>query len=125
MATITALYTHDMIMGTGALAFPWYRVDHFPAEPGDDANTWTLTFTEFDVDYGSFEVERNPHTITHEDVMRAVRKIASKDGEELVNSSVRSECQALVFKGADAADFDANKADVVLQIAAFGKVIYG
>lgn len=123
MAAITASYTHDMIMGSGALAHPWYRVDHFPAEPGEAEDTWALTFTEFDVDSGSFE--RNQHTITHADVMRAVRNIASKDGEELVNSSVRSECQALVFKGADAVDFDATKADVVLQIAAFGKVIYG
>lgn len=117
---ITPNDTYTIFIGSGCLSYPWYRDVVAPNEPSDGATDWVLGFTE----YGDNGPE-GPHAITHKDVMRAVRKIGSKDGAELVPAEARKECHALLFQGADAADFDADAADVVLQLAAFGEVVYG
>lgn len=117
MAAITAQDTYDIFIGSGALTHPWYQ------EITDDnpkiTDEWSISFTE--------EHDGEPegqHTLTHKMVMRAVRKIASKDGAELVNTRIRKQCTALVFKGPDAVDFDSGAADAVLQVAVFGEVTY-
>ncbi|MEB3369766.1 hypothetical protein [Saccharopolyspora mangrovi] len=119
--TISAQDTLDIFIGSGALGFPWYRVDEHPAD-NIDADTWTLAFTEFA--FGSAETEISQHVITHDDVLRAVRKIAS-GGAHQVEDVVQRECQALLSQGPDVANRDAEVADVVIQVATFGKVLYG
>lgn len=116
---VTAQDTYDIFIGSGALAYSWYQDI---AEGSTEADPWSVTFTE-DGDNGP----EGEHTISHKTVMRAVRRIASKDGAEIraLAPAVRKECQALVFKGPDDVDFDADMADQVLQVAAFGEVVYG
>ncbi|MEV4649682.1 hypothetical protein [Saccharopolyspora sp. NPDC049357] len=119
--TITAQDTLAIFIGSGALGFPWYRVDRHPAD-NIDSDTWTLAFTEFA--FGSSETEISQHVITHDDLLRAVQKIAS-GGAHQIEDVVQRECQALLSQGPGVAGFDADAADVVIQVAAFGKVLYG
>lgn len=120
MAT-TAQDTYDIFIGSGALDFYWYQEisDDNPREiTGDD---WSISFTEY-----SENGPEGSHTISHKLVMRAVRRIASKDSDGIaINGEVRKRCMALVFKGPDAVDFDSGMADAVLQVAVFGEVTYG
>lgn len=117
---VTAQDTYDIFIGSGALAYSWYQ-NITEGEP-TEADPWTVTFTRDGGDGPEGE-----HTISHKTVMRAVRRIASKDGAEIrfLAKDVRKECQALVFKGPEEVDFDSDKADQVLQVAAFGEVVYG
>lgn len=117
MAT-TAQESYDVFIGSGALEHMWYSeiVDETPATIGDD---WEVSFIEFGANDPKIR-----YTLDHKSVMRAVRRIAGKDGPA-VSQYTRKQCLALVFKGADEVDFDAGAADEVLQIAAFGEVING
>lgn len=117
---ITAQSTYDIFIGSGALTHPWYQ-EISDNKPDEGTDEWSVTFTEF----GDNREPVGRHTITHKDVMRAVRKISSKDGADLINPEVRKQCRALVFKGPDAVDFDSGMADAVLQVAVFGEVAYG
>lgn len=116
---ITAQDTYDVFIGSGALAYAWYQEiadETTPLSVGDD---WSISFQEFGDDGPNGQ-----RTITHKDVMRTVRRIASKDGASLVGPHARKQCQALVFKGTDEVDFDSDLADQVIQLAAFGEVRY-
>lgn len=115
---ITAQDTYDIFIGSGALAHPWYQ-EIADDNPREITGEWSISFTE----EHDGETE-GAHTLNHTMVMRAVRKITSKDGADLVNTRIRQECTKLVFKGPDAVDFDSGAADAVLQVAAFGEVTY-
>lgn len=119
--TISVRETFEMLIGSGALGFPWYRVDTHPAD-NIDQDTWVLAFTE--LDFGSSGAGIAQHVITHDDVVRSVQKIAGSDGNCVVDDAVRRECQELTARGPEAASFSADAADQVIQFAAFGKVIY-
>lgn len=115
MKSSTTHNTYDIFIGSGAVAYPWYGSAEFPE--GSEAD-WSLSFTDPD---------DHEHTVTRRDIMRAARRIASQEGADIPFLSLRvhRECQALIFKGADDVDFDADMADQVIQVAAFGKVVYG
>ena len=119
--TISARETFEMVIGSGALGFPWYRVDTHPAD-NIDQDTWVLAFTE--LDFGSSGAGIAQHVITHDDVVRSVQKIAGSEGHCVVDDAVRRQCQELMERGPEAAKFCADAADQVIQFAAFGKVIY-
>jgi hypothetical protein len=123
--TVTAQDTYDHFIGSGALSYSWYQevaIDG-TGDAGDvTGNSWTLRFVETGDDGPGMSRE-----VTHRGVMRAVRELASAKGSDVehLSRSCRRECQALVFKGADEADFDAGTADEVIQYAALGEIVYG
>lgn len=85
--TVTAFDTFEKFIGSGALGFPWYRVDQHPAD-NIDADTWTLAFTE--LDFGASDIAISQHAITHTDLMRTVLTLATADGADLANDTVRT-----------------------------------
>lgn len=123
MQKISAQNTYDHIIGSGALSYGWYLPVEIPDDPeSTGADTWMLRFKELDDDG---ETGRE-FTVTHEDIVRAIRKLAGKDGADVryLTSVCRQECRHLLFDR-DAADFDSATADEVIQFAVFGQIIYG
>jgi hypothetical protein len=113
--------TDDHFLGSGALDFhPWYT--NISTTDATDTESWTLTFTD-PADEPADDVAATERTITHADIMRAVGQIA--DGTVEMREEYREECQLFESGELDAVDFDAISADVVIQVAAFGKVVYG
>lgn len=62
--------------------------------------------------------------VTVEDIKRAIRKVAANDGERAWGRTFVNECRALIFDP-DEADYDADTADLLVQIALFDEVRYG
>lgn len=124
MKAISPNDTASLVMGTGALSYVWWFVDDVTGVDlvnGCD-DDWSVTVRECDPDDGPFGP---PRVITHAVMVRAVRRIVTGGVGEMDGQSItRRECRALVFKGADETDFDSVTADNVLQIAAFGELIY-
>lgn len=118
---VTYQDTDDHFLGSGALDFcPWYN--NISTTEATDTESWTLKFTDPEDEPADNESAKE-RTVTHTDIMRAVRLIAS--GKMDVRDEYRKECLKFQFGRLDEVDFDAVSADVVIQVAAFGKVIYG
>lgn len=116
------------LLGSGATDYEWYQeLRYTPDNVGESDNrvdyrNWTFTFTE----YGDNGSTGKTYTIGHKDVMQAMRKMVSKDRPEYVSDAAVRECKCFLdYASRDDTDFDAATADEVLQVAAFGKVIYG
>lgn len=114
---VTVEFTNDAFLGSGALDYSWYQ--KIVIEETD--TSWTLTFA--DLDDEPVKDEQSIYTVTHKSVLKAVAKIAS--GQKRAGDRCRDDCQLMVDGSMDDVDFDADTADQVLQIAAFGKIIYG
>jgi hypothetical protein len=119
---VTPEQTDTIFLGSGADSYSWY----WDATVRTDDTGWTFTFRD------GAEDEEHPeqgkaYTLTHKDVMRAARKIVAKGGQQTakVSDECVRECRTLVFKDPEDCDFDADTADQVLQVAAFGAVVYG
>ena len=131
---ITEQDTYDCFIGSGALPYPWY------AEVDGDwgnwkhtgENHWKITFVD-----GIKPVEdgETPERLilNHQKILTVVRDLAIKhingyvppSGLEHFHPHEETRRQCLLFLGdPDHASFDAGLADEVMQIAAFGKVIY-
>jgi len=83
----------------------------------DEANqTYTITLLPDCVD--TFETK----TVTYQDLYEASKKLAS--GEVKVNSATKAVCQQLVTDPSDV-DYDATDADVIVQVALFGEIVFG
>lgn len=63
-------------------------------------------------------------TVTLEDVKRAIRKLAGTEPVKYAGPTIRSECRGLIFDPEEV-DYDADTADVIVQVAIFGEVVYG
>lgn len=77
--------------------------------------------------YGSNCYQTEGHTVTRDDVKRAIREIAfKKAGEvEYMSRSLPALCRTLVFDPEDA-DYDSCVADEIIQYAALGgRIVYG
>jgi hypothetical protein len=123
MATVSADDTDTVLLGSGALAWSWYMRVSVARSTG----TWTLTFADGeDPDYTEDDETPRWITVTHADALKAVRRIVRADRSTTgVGATTQRECRTLLFKGADESDFDSDSADQVLQVAGFGKVVYG
>ena len=83
----------------------------------DEANqTYTITLLPGCVD--TFETK----TVTYQDLYEASKKLAS--GEVSVNPTTKAVCQQLVTDPSDV-DYDATDADVIVQVALFGEIVFG
>lgn len=119
--TVTSFDTLEKFIGSGALGLPWYRVEEHPAD-NIDADSWTLVFTEYD--FGATNTAISQYVLTHADLMRAVRTLAAADDTARDHDTVAHQCRTLVVHGPEAVHFEAEAADQVIQVAAFGKVRY-
>ena len=107
-----------VILGSGCLRHPWYgSVDVSVTDDGG----WTLTFR----DTGMPEDPGGDYVITHNKMLHTIGMIASNADGAKVSDDTRVNCRAFVDHGWQETDFDAGMADQVVQVAAFGKVIYG
>lgn len=121
---ITGTVTWDHFIGSGATSYPWYGVESHRPERDD----WILRFRASDDETGRVYV------LDHTRVMRTLVKCARAYLRHVDGTALPAWCQyvsvstlreAYVFLAdPDYADFDAASADEILQVAAFGKVIY-
>ncbi|MBE9373682.1 hypothetical protein IQ251_04375 [Saccharopolyspora sp. HNM0983] len=109
--------TYDLFLDP-ALRLPWFSVTELPQRPAADQPSWTVVLTEIDDGAAT-----NRCSVTHEDVLRAVRVISRRRGKRLVSARTRERCRALMDRGRGAVD--PRTADQVLQVAAFGEAPYG
>lgn len=129
MRKVTPAETLSMFLGAGAESYSWYVSEKLTTEGADSADVlnwdnvtaWSCEFVMDDPDEGDKETT---HTVTHDDIMRAVRKFAGKTPPKYSTDACQRACKDLIFR-TDEADFDAATADEVLQVAMFGEVIYG
>ncbi|MGW4446432.1 hypothetical protein [Streptomyces sp. NPDC004682] len=116
--------TEGWIFGSGCLSYSWWGKcekvgwDYDPETlEAPDGWKWSIECDDPEGFTGPIVKE-----ITHADLMRAARKLASKGFT--LRDDVRQEARNLIFN-ADDADFDADMADVLLQTAVLGEVVYG
>lgn len=88
----------------------------------DELDIVLLTFEEYDEDSMMPVEPRKVFTITPVKVIKAMRKIAS-DATNLNSSIVDRIKEAL--EDQDYANLDAETDDCIIQVAAFGEVVYG
>jgi hypothetical protein len=66
--------------------------------------------------------EYESKTLTYADLLEATRKLAT--GEVKVNSDTKAVCQA-ILADPENVDYDAGDADVIVQVAMFGEIVFG
>lgn len=126
---INGTVTWDHFIGSGALQYPWYGVESHDA-PETDA--WSLTFR--DAEDPAEGEENRVYTLDHGRIMSAVCQLArayvarmehnATVGDHDASTETTRQC-CLFLADPDCADFDAITADEVMQVAAFGSIIYG
>lgn len=112
--------TERAIFGSGLSTYAWLGemrpLFEYTEEGAPDGWTW-------EVQYGDpREEDRSVASVSHTEVMRAVREIAS-GRVKYAGKSLQKECQNLLFK-ADDADPDVDQADCILQVAVLGVIDY-
>lgn len=128
MRKVTPAETLTHFFGAGAQAYSWYVTynlttvvaDAEDSRSWDDATDWSCVFTMEDPDADGTK----RYTVTHADVMRAIRAISGKARPKHTSDACVRACKDMIFQ-TDEADFDAATADEVLQVAMFGQVVYG
>lgn len=123
---ITGTDTWNHFALSGALSYGWYDVESHRPECDD----WILRFRD-----ATCPEDQRVYVLDHKRVMIAVHKCARafirhREGTprpkfaQYVHVETMRQC-CLFLADPDCADFDADTADQVLQVAAFGKVVYG
>lgn len=119
------------IFGACAQDYDWYAAVKSDFEHGDDFDApddWSYTVTMYnDADAPSMS-DVTTVRINHTVIMRTARKIVNRGYDTLPDyarpsNACREACKALIFD-VDSADFDADTADQVLQLAVLGEVRY-
>lgn len=126
---ITGADTWIHFLGSGALSYFWYDVKR---HTGAETDAWCLYFTD-----GEEPDDTRVYVIDHAAVMVAVRNLAraypdhwdctGADASDLpfgASLETMRQC-ALFLADPEYADFDADTADQVMQVCAFGSVVYG
>ncbi|MFK0290303.1 hypothetical protein ACIQU6_07450 [Streptomyces sp. NPDC090442] len=129
MESVTPQDTYAHIVGAFAFAHSWWDVDSVEGavHPIDDvADDWKVSGFADDP-YGEEGAFEYAFELTHADVMRALRICADKDQRQAkyVSELCSKESLRMLLGNADGCDFDAKRADEVVQVAVFGKVHYG
>ncbi|MDH6123829.1 MULTISPECIES: hypothetical protein [unclassified Kitasatospora] len=125
MKAATQQDTWDAIFGSGCTGYSWWRGVAASFDMREDAPEGWSAVVRVDNPDGPGVLE---FTVTHKDLMRAARKIASGKTEwpqyQGPGKETVREARNLVFN-VDDADLDADSADQVPQVATLGRVIYG
>ena len=112
--TFTAADTHALLLGSGALRYRWYSNVLIAEEHG----AWTLDFIDE-------QQNSQQYRVTHAEVVRQMQRINTLPRSTTgVGAETQRNVRALILHGPDAAQFDDDCADQVLQLAAFGEVLY-
>jgi len=121
---ITQQQSEYIIMQSGALEYPWWMGvershDYAPEWPFDAPDGWRWALEIVDPDD---ETKEKWVSVQHGDLVNAARKVAF----QLVKATPELWKQARLFLfKPEEADFDAEIADELLQIAVFGHSVYG
>lgn len=116
--------THLHIFGSGATTYPWYGkiTDTSPADYLADTGTfdgWQVTIQE---ETWSDELGRTV-TLDHAQILKAIKRAAFSLTAN-VSQACSREARNFLFRR-DETDFDSDTADQIIQVAAFGEVVYG
>lgn len=117
--------TYTTFIESGALMYLHYEVvEHDSGDP--DHEGWQVTFTQPEGEGCDLDVDGKPkvHTLNHQVIMGAVRRIAQKEDRPEILTRVVRECQKFLFGAPSDTDFDADWADRVMQVAVFGEIRY-
>lgn len=95
-----------------------YTIGYWAEEATHDESKQTYSVTVQE----EFADEYESKVLTYADLLEASKKLAS--GEVKVNSQTKSVCQAIISDPSDV-DYDAEDADVIVQVAMFGEIIFG
>jgi hypothetical protein len=120
--TLTSAEASNFLFGSGLLRYRTYGTPELSQTP----DSWTFSFVDV-------EQQGERFTVTHEQVVKAIRRISwaplRQTGTLVVT---RRRCVDIGKRGADAVRFNSEMpselllviADQVLQVAAFGQVMY-
>lgn len=127
--------THLHIFGSGALVYPWYgeitdtSPDDYLADPAT-YDGWTVTFSEMDICGTADEHPVHPgarpvrqYILDHAQILKAIKR-AAFGNKAKVSATCAREARNFLFRRDDT-DFDSDTADQIIQVAAFGEVLYG
>lgn len=136
MNPATARDTADQIIGSGADTYDWYQGSedaHVWDESGNAFDDWHVTYLMIDADDPNTEPMQRI-VLNHRVVMTWARYVLDNKGKMLRtptgteypawSKALERECSNLVFN-ADECDFDASSADELIQLAAYGEVVFG
>lgn len=136
MNPATARDTADLIIGSGADQYDWYQGSesaHVWDESGNAFDDWHVTYLMIDADDPNTEPVRRVD-FDHRVVMKwaryvlanPVKMLRTTTGTEYPawSDALERECRHLVFNVQEC-DFDASSADELIQLAAYGEVVFG
>lgn len=130
--------TADLIMGAGATGYSWYRGSERPhvwSRSGTKAfEDWHITLLMEDTESDD-EDDNVRVTLDHQVVMKWARYVVANKGKlqpptrsgvqhRCWSQALERECTNLLFH-VDDADFDAESADELIQLAAYSEVVFG
>ena len=95
-----------------------YTIGYWAEEATHDQDKQTYSVTVQD----EYADEYESKVLTYADLLEASKKLAR--GEIKVNSQTKSVCQAIISDPSDV-DYDADDADVIVQVAMFGEIVFG
>ncbi|MDF2915852.1 MAG: hypothetical protein K0S70_69 [Microbacterium sp.] len=105
----------DLITGTGVLSYSWWlNVEDAPDAMGGTGDAFLFTHWEPDTEGGSVQT-----TVTAQQIVDAAARVIKGDGAKVDAASARDMANDTLGYA------DSIAADAVLQLAVFGRVIYG
>lgn len=117
--------TYLLVFGSGAQSYSWWKDTTGNAitrqgTPSDDFTGWSV-----DVTMETGEGDTVTKTIDHQVLMEAARTIVNPGSRpDYIPESVVEDIQVL-HKGSLDVDLDANGADILIQVAILGEVVFG
>lgn len=128
MTEVTQREVFDHVFGSGALDYPWYgsvRYQNDLAETAwktsEECDGWEFVIAMEDPNTGEFESRLFNHSV----LLQALHRAADQSRPVRYLERMTSREAQVLLEEPEHADLDASAADEILQIAAFGEVVYG
>jgi hypothetical protein len=126
--------TYWCVIGAMPLTYPWWvlKADSAPQDDpwGENPRKWVnwRVSVQLDRDYAEGVPRKfwGVHMINHEKIMHTLKLIV--DNADQYRSEIVDNAELLLIgdsESIDSVDFDSDTADVVLQVALFGEIIFG
>ena len=120
--------TYWAVIGAAPFTWSWWQPmdERLPEDDpfGDYPRKW-INWSVSAAELGDDGSIVSTHTFTHADIVRACQAILGGIPGHDFRAEVQANCTELLYGDPDDVDFDADGADAVLQVAAFGEVRYG
>lgn len=120
----TPQQTAGVFFGSGATSYPWWEItEAYGAFEMDEPDDWSVVMIALGdgTEPGGELVAQK--TVTHDTIVLALNKIR-RQGSDLGVSTTAWQEAGIFLEDPDEADFDANSADEVLQVAVIGRVMF-